>query len=122
MHRIGPDRSDVALDEKQKLERELQKSLWIFLCNQDWFNIPFANAHAISPAHCTTPVPLNCDGISGLSQNGASFKAEPMDKPTQMTYMLDMFQGLSCDELRQQQLMQEQWPMYAEAFSTRRRR
>jgi len=81
------------MDDVTKLDREIQKSLWTYLCTQDWFNIPFANAHAISPAHCTTPLPLNCDGISGFSQNKDRFKALPAECPTQMTYMLNVFQG-----------------------------
>ena len=93
MHRIGPDRPEGAANNETKLDREIQKSLWLYLCNQDWFNIPFANAHAISPAHCTTPLPINCDGISGLAHESKAFESMPMDSPTQMTYMLNMFQG-----------------------------
>lgn len=94
MHRIGPDlRSPTTMELRR--DREIQKSMWAYLCTQDWFNIPFANAHAIAPNHCTTPLPLNCDGIGGLVPNGAEFQALSMETPTQMTYILNLYQGTS---------------------------
>ena len=98
----------------------MQKCLWLYLCTQDWFNIPFANAHAIAPNHCTTPLPLNCDGVNGFHQDGDAFKALPKDTATQMTYMLNIYQGLirSGVSMKDHGLICSQLQISAEAFST----
>jgi hypothetical protein len=91
MHRIGPDPSNI--QPEKRLDREIQKSMWLFLCVQDWFFIPFVNSHCIYPNHCTTPLPLNCDGIAGIQQGNDTFNALPMNTPTHMTYLLNMYKG-----------------------------
>lgn len=92
MHRIGPD-PEEPMSPHAQLDREIQKALWLFLCIQDWFFIPFVNAHSVSPAHCTTPLPINCDGIAAFSDDSGTFTALSSGKPTQMIYLLRMHRG-----------------------------
>ncbi|KAH6664576.1 hypothetical protein B0J14DRAFT_681677 [Halenospora varia] len=91
IHRLGLDAP--RLSSTQKSEREVQKSIWLFLTIQDWFMIPFGNAFSIYPTHCTTSLPANCDGIAGgLPPPTNEFLPLPMDFPTHMSYNLIMYQ------------------------------
>lgn len=118
IHRIGPDQAQP-LSEDLVREREVQKSTWTYLRTQDWFSIPFTNAHAIAPGHCTTPLPTNCNGISGLSRDGNEFKSLPMESATEQSYMLNIFQGMIFEDMHYQRLTSKQWQTYAATSLTR---
>ncbi|KAH8897224.1 hypothetical protein GQ53DRAFT_837902 [Thozetella sp. PMI_491] len=90
VHRLGPD--PVELPYRDKVQREIRKSIWMFLSTQDSFMIPFSNSHSISLNYCNTPAPLNCNAISGAGANGRSdpFKPVSIEQPTAMSYQLIM--------------------------------
>ncbi|KAH8650606.1 hypothetical protein BGZ60DRAFT_569492 [Tricladium varicosporioides] len=89
IHRLGLD--SPGLTSIEKSQREVQKSIWLFLTIQDWFMIPFGNAFSIYPTHCTTSLPTNCDGIAGGSSPTNEFLPLPIDFPTHMSYNLIMY-------------------------------
>ena len=92
IHRLGPDPASQPRDKA--VSRELKKSIWLFLCNQDWFLIPFSNAHSISPEYCTTPLPINSNAISGVGETSFQpLESRPMEEPTLMSYQLMMHKG-----------------------------
>ena len=93
IHRLGPDPTRPQSRENF-LAREIEKSVWLFLCNQDWFLIPFSNAHSISPDYCTTPLPLNSNVISGVGEMPSDIHHSlPMEWPTLMSFQLIMHRG-----------------------------
>ncbi|KAH7020734.1 uncharacterized protein B0I36DRAFT_387593 [Microdochium trichocladiopsis] len=89
IHRLGPDPVEP-LPYHQAIQRELRKSIWMFLSTQDWFLIPFSNAQSIFPSYCTTPRPVNCNAIAGLGskQSKNLFSPRLMEEPTLMSYQL----------------------------------
>jgi hypothetical protein len=98
IHRLGPD-PEIPISNQGTLQREIEKSVWMFLRTQDWLLIPFNNAYSISPRHCTTPRPIHCSGISGLAPGREPFESISLEQPTLMSYQLIMFEGkyIICD-------------------------
>ncbi|KAK5127779.1 hypothetical protein LTR85_004895 [Meristemomyces frigidus] len=90
IHRLGPD-ALTSKSPEDMLQREISKSIWMFLTTQDWFLIPFSSAYSISPRHCTTPLPSNCNGIAGFSGQIEPFDPVRSDQPTHMSFLLAMF-------------------------------
>jgi hypothetical protein len=90
IHRLGPDPgSDSNLEDV--LQREIRKSVWMFLATQDWFLIPFSNAYSILPGHFTTPLPSSCNSMAGFGGHIEPFESLPDDRPTDMSFLLALF-------------------------------
>lgn len=92
IHNMGPDPLDM-LPLRDSIERELRKRIWIFLCIQDWFLIPFDNSYSISLRHCDSPMPINSDDSSGLVP---SYTKTGDVSSTHIGYILIMYKGIKC--------------------------
>ncbi|GJN91323.1 hypothetical protein Rhopal_004344-T1 [Rhodotorula paludigena] len=68
---------------KGLIEREIRKRVWYGLLTEDWISLHGRRAYAVSPAHFTTPLPLNCtdeDLSSGHIVNRAQDEPTPASK------------------------------------------
>jgi hypothetical protein len=64
IHRLGEETAaaDVSsvTELKRRRKRETGRRLWIQLCTQDWFSIPFSESYSLNSAFFNTAKPLNC--------------------------------------------------------------
>jgi hypothetical protein len=64
IHRLGEE--DISADVssfpelKRRRRRETGRRLWIQLCTQDWFSIPFSESYSLNTTFFSTAKPLNC--------------------------------------------------------------
>jgi hypothetical protein len=76
LHRLGSETSAASPEQLRK--REVGKRVFIQLCTQDWFQIPFSEAYTLNPRFCSTTKPLNC--------NDDDLIVQPQAVPTQSSY------------------------------------
>jgi hypothetical protein len=74
IHRLGEEKASVdvssVVELKRRRKRETGRRLWIQLCTQDWFSIPFSESYSLNPAFFNTAKPFNCsdEHMSSLPQ------------------------------------------------------
>lgn len=71
LHQLD-DNSEVSV------ERETGRRVWMQLCSQDWFSIPFSETYLINPLHCKAVDSLHCDD--------ATLESLPPTVPTVTSY------------------------------------
>jgi hypothetical protein len=76
LHRLGPE--TISSDPEQLRKREVGRRVFIQLCTQDWFQIPFSESYTLNPRFCNTIKPLNC--------NDGDMVVQPLAVPTQASY------------------------------------
>jgi len=76
LHRLGPETSPANLDQLRK--REVGRRVFIQLCTQDWFQIPFSETYTLNPRFSITAKPLNC--------NDSDMVVQAQAVPTQSSY------------------------------------
>ncbi|CAI6330953.1 unnamed protein product [Periconia digitata] len=59
LHKLAPE--SQPLDPNQLRRREVGRRVYIQLCTQDWFQIPFSDTFTHNPKFATTAKPLNCN-------------------------------------------------------------
>lgn len=86
LHRLAVEdirTTGVEQDASDLMQRETGRRIWIQLCMQDWFNIPFSESCTINPKQCTTGKPLNLN-------DGQSIPS-PSEVPTMTSYCIYHF-------------------------------
>ncbi|ORY09568.1 hypothetical protein BCR34DRAFT_656464, partial [Clohesyomyces aquaticus] len=76
LHRLGTPATSVATDQLRK--REAGKRVFVQLCTQDWFQIPFSDSYSLSSSFSNTVKPMNC--------NDNDMIEHPDSTPTQASY------------------------------------
>lgn len=59
LHRLGPETLSASPEQLRK--REVGRRVFIQLCTQDWFQIPFSETYTLNPRFFSTAKPLNCN-------------------------------------------------------------
>lgn len=105
LHRFGSDADwdakrrqngvDPASPQAAKglIERELRKRIWYGLVTEDWISSHGRRAYSVSPAHFTTPLPLNCtdDDLAA-----GRLIDRPPDEPTVASKTILLFKVSDC--------------------------
>lgn len=82
LHRLDTEAESTVPGSDQEIEartlRETGRRVWVALCTQDWFSIPFSESYALNPDDFTTGKPLNC--------NENDLLCLPADTPTITSY------------------------------------
>ncbi|TPX16787.1 uncharacterized protein E0L32_012377 [Thyridium curvatum] len=79
LHRLEADTSGETRPIDQLRKSEAGKRVFIQLCTQDWFSIPFSEIYSISPRFISSHIrPLNC--------NDDDMEVHPETMPTQASY------------------------------------
>ncbi|GAA5859897.1 hypothetical protein JCM8547_004378 [Rhodosporidiobolus lusitaniae] len=73
---------------KGLIQREIRKRLWYALSLEDWFQIPYRRAYAVSPSYVTTPPPINCHDAD--LETGELVEC-PHDEPTVVSKLLVVY-------------------------------
>lgn len=76
LHRLAPETATMTSDQLRK--RESGRRVFIQLCTQDWFQIPFSDTYTHNPRFATTAKPLNC--------NDDDMMVHDSSVPTQASY------------------------------------
>ncbi|KWU43259.1 hypothetical protein RHOSPDRAFT_35264 [Rhodotorula sp. JG-1b] len=105
LHRFG---SDEEWDAKRRqngvdpsspqgvkglIERELRKRVWYGLVTEDWISSHGRRAYSVSPAHFTTPLPLNC---TDEDLSAGRMIDRPPDEPTVASKTILLFKVSDC--------------------------
>jgi hypothetical protein len=78
LHRLGSESDSASTTSEQLRKRETGRRVFIQLCIQDWFSIPFSDSYALDPKYWTTVKPINC--------NDEDMSPIPQSIPTQASY------------------------------------
>lgn len=79
LHRLGSELFDANTSIDQLRKSEAGKRLFIQLCTQDWFSIPFSETYNLGPRFISKTIrPLNC--------NDDDMVVQPESVPTQASY------------------------------------
>jgi Fungal Zn(2)-Cys(6) binuclear cluster domain len=90
LQRLGPDVDDIRVGteslrhvispahRERLVKRETGRRLWLQLCIQDWFSIPFSEMYSINRPQFSTIKPANCDE--------ETLEALPEDIPTNTSF------------------------------------
>ncbi|KAI6091566.1 hypothetical protein F4821DRAFT_187866 [Hypoxylon rubiginosum] len=92
-HRLHSQNSVPArqLSFGERVEREVRKRIWYFLCTQDWYLIASKKSYSIFPSHGTFLSPANCrEDFDDATETG-DFQDLPLTIQTQSTYMIFLF-------------------------------
>ncbi|KAI1370068.1 hypothetical protein F4677DRAFT_458154 [Hypoxylon crocopeplum] len=92
-HRLHSQSSVIAkqLSFGERIEREVRKRIWCFLCTQDWYLIASKKSYSIFPSHGTSLIPANCrEDFDDATETG-DFQDLPLTVQTQSTYMIFLF-------------------------------
>ncbi|GAA5988352.1 hypothetical protein JCM10908_002178 [Rhodotorula pacifica] len=105
LHRFGSDaewdakRQQNGIDPtspqgvKGLIERELRKRVWYGLVTEDWISSHGRRAYSVSPAHFTTPLPLNC---TDEDLSSGHLIDRPPDEPTVASKTILLFKVSDC--------------------------
>ena len=77
LHRLGPETTSSSSPERLR-KLETGRRVFIQLCTQDWFQIPFSETYSLNPKFSSTAKPLNC--------NDDDMVIQPQAVPTQSSY------------------------------------
>ncbi|KIW04601.1 uncharacterized protein PV09_04349 [Verruconis gallopava] len=78
LHRLGSETESASSTRDQLRKRESARRVFIQLCIQDWFSIPFSDSYALDPRYWNTVKPLNC--------NDEDMSPQPQSIPTDASY------------------------------------
>ena len=78
LHRLGSEVESASTSIEQMRQREAARRVFIQLCIQDWFSIPFSDSYALDPKYWTTVKPMNC--------NDDDMSIQSSSTPTEASY------------------------------------
>jgi hypothetical protein len=78
LHRLGSEAESASSTIDQMRKREAARRVFIQLCIQDWFSIPFSDSYALDPKYWTTVKPMNC--------NDEDMSPQSQSIPTEASY------------------------------------
>lgn len=71
LHRLSSEAESASTTVEQKRKRETARRVFIQLCIQDWFSIPFSDSYALDPKYWKTVKPMNCNDEDMSSQSSS---------------------------------------------------
>jgi hypothetical protein len=78
LHRLGSEAESASTSPEQLRKRETGRRVFLQLCIQDWFSIPFSDSYALDPNYWTSVKPMNC--------NDEDMSIQPQSIPTEASY------------------------------------
>lgn len=110
-HRLGSEAESASSSIEQKRKREAARRVFIQLCIQDWFGIPFSDSYALDPKYWTAVKPMNCNDDdmsiqSHLVPTEASYCNYRYDIAALMPQLLDAVSGCNTLFTKYEQVLQ----------------
>lgn len=108
LHRLVPETTTSDFDRLRKLEAG--RRVFIQLCTQDWFQIPFSDTYTHNPKFATTTKPLNCNDDDMIVRDSsiptqASYCNFRYDIAALMPELLDAMAGCNTLYTKYEQVM-----------------
>ncbi|PVH99877.1 hypothetical protein DM02DRAFT_710092 [Periconia macrospinosa] len=108
LHKLASETGSLKSDQLRK--REAGRRVFVQLCTQDWFQIPFSDIYTHNPRFITTTKPLNCNDDDMIVHNSstptqASYCNFRYDIAALMPQLLDAMEGCNTLYTKYEQVM-----------------